>query len=330
MGIIPLWWSVISELYGRRPVYLVSFAIFLIWNTISAVSTSINMLIVMRALSGGASASVQAVGAGTVADLWEVERRGQAMAFFFLGPMVGPLVSPIIGGILTERLGWRSTQWATVVYGGIVWLLIVFCLPETSAKRPGAKGLDSNTRPENVNREPLLILHRISRIFLEPFKIMAYLRFPPVLITVYYASSTFACYYAISISLQTLFSEPPYSFSAIILGLTYIPCALGSIVASLLGGRWTDYIMRRQAKSAGRFDASGQIQFLPGDRMGENAWFASIIYPAASLWFGWTIDKHVFWFFPVRNLTVIVQATQTNYHRKYSALQPFSSVSGAA
>lgn len=43
------------------------------------------MLIVMRVLSGGAAASVQAVGAGTIADLWEPRERGRAMSTFYLG-----------------------------------------------------------------------------------------------------------------------------------------------------------------------------------------------------------------------------------------------------
>ncbi|KAL4864867.1 hypothetical protein BDV12DRAFT_211355 [Aspergillus spectabilis] len=303
MGIVPLWWSVISELYGRRPVYLISFAIFLVWNVDSAESTSISMLIVMRVLCGGASASVQAVGAGTVADLWEVERRGQAMGYFFLGPMVGPLVSPILGGILTERLGWRATQWATVVYSAIVWLPILFCLPETSlARKDGNR--NGNPAQGNQNNSSLhsreINLARITRrIFLEPFNILAYLRFPPFLLTVFYASSTFACYYAVSITLQTLFSEAPYSFSPIVVGLLYIPCALGSIVASLLAGRWADHIMRRRATSADRLDAeTGEIKYLPGSRMGENAWLASAMYPAAGLWLGWTIGKGYFWLCP--------------------------------
>ena len=63
----------------------------------------------MRMLSGGASASVQAVGAGTIADVWEVRERGRAMGFFYLGPLCGPL---------SQELGWRSTMWLLVIYGG--------------------------------------------------------------------------------------------------------------------------------------------------------------------------------------------------------------------
>lgn len=59
MSIFPLWWSAFSEILGRRSIYLVSFAVFLLFSALSAVSTSITMLIVLRIFVGGASASVQ-------------------------------------------------------------------------------------------------------------------------------------------------------------------------------------------------------------------------------------------------------------------------------
>jgi hypothetical protein len=90
MSIFPLWWSSFSETLGRRTIYIVSFILFVLWGILSAVSKNIAMLIVMRVLSGGAAASVQAVGAGTIADVWEPKERGKAMGIFYLGPLMGP------------------------------------------------------------------------------------------------------------------------------------------------------------------------------------------------------------------------------------------------
>lgn len=59
MSIFPLWWSSFSETLGRRTIYVTSFALFLVFNILSAVSTSIGMFVVMRILSGGAAASVR-------------------------------------------------------------------------------------------------------------------------------------------------------------------------------------------------------------------------------------------------------------------------------
>lgn len=84
MAIFPLWWSAFSETAGRRTIYLTSFALFILFSILSAVSQSIGMLIPFRMLAGGAAASVQAVGAGTIADIWESYERGRAMGWFYL------------------------------------------------------------------------------------------------------------------------------------------------------------------------------------------------------------------------------------------------------
>ena len=139
MAITPLWWSVYSEMLGRRSIYLVSFFWFVVFAAIGAVSKNIAMLLVFRTLMGGAAASVQAVGAGTIADIWEPKERGKAMGIFFLGPLCGPGIAPIIGGALTSGFGWRSTQWFLTIFGGVMLLMILFLLPETVPRKNVAK-----------------------------------------------------------------------------------------------------------------------------------------------------------------------------------------------
>lgn len=75
----PIARSSFSETLGRRTIYVISFGLFVVFGVLSAISTSISMLIVFRILGGGAAASVQSVGAGTVADVWEPFERGRAM-----------------------------------------------------------------------------------------------------------------------------------------------------------------------------------------------------------------------------------------------------------
>lgn len=118
MGIFPLWWSAFSEQFGRRTIYLISYTLFVLFSILCAVSSSIGMFVAMRMLHGGAAASVQAVGAGTIADVWEPRERGKAMSYFYIGPLCGPLLAPIIGGLLSEGLGWRSTMWFLTIFGG--------------------------------------------------------------------------------------------------------------------------------------------------------------------------------------------------------------------
>lgn len=311
MSIFPLWWSSFSERLGRRTIYLASFTLFVLFNCLCAVSDSIAMLVVMRLLSGGASASVQAVGAGTIADLWEPRERGRAMGIFYLGPLCGPLLAPIVGGLLTQRWGWRSTLWFLAAYGALTVIFIFFALPETLAvPKPVFTALDEDedapmSRPlsrvstQQMAQATTRWLKMLKVVLIDPLKIILYLQYIPVLLSVYYASIAFGSLYILSISVEDSFGQAPYSYPTIIIGLLYIPNSLGYFVASLFGGRWMDSIMQREARKANRYDEKGKLVYRPEDRMRENAWLGALLYPAALIWYGWTVEKGVFWLVPV-------------------------------
>ncbi|TDZ67217.1 MFS transporter OpS2 [Colletotrichum trifolii] len=315
MAIFPLWWSSFSETLGRRTIYLISFALFVVFSVLSALSVNIEMLIVMRLLGGGASASVQAVGAGTIADIWEPRERGRAMSIFYLGPLTGPLLAPIIGGALSQRFGWQSTMWALSIYGGLVLIMILFCLPETLSKpKPpipvrggGASEGEKVTLSRTKTTESVKIHTKkagalLKKSFVDPLSVLLYLRFPPVAITVYFAAITFGALFVVNISVQATFSAAPYGFNQLIIGLFYFPAGLGYFIASILGGRWLDIIMAREARKAGRYDADGKLVMLPEDRMRENAWIAATVYPASLIFYGWVAEKGLFWFVPCISL----------------------------
>lgn len=311
MSIFPLWWSSFSERLGRRTIYLASFVLFVVFNCLCAISHSIAMLIVMRMLSGGASASVQAVGAGTIADLWDVRERGRAMSIFYLGPLCGPLLAPIFGGLLAQRWGWRSTLWFLAAWGAVTVIFILFALPETLVQtKPVLPDVTDDeernmSRPlsrvssRQVVRSTTRWLKMLKIVFIDPLKIVLYLQYIPVLLSVYYASIAFGSLYVLNISVEGTFSKAPYEFSTIIVGLLYIPNSLGYFVASMFGGRWMDSIMQREAKKANRIDEKGRYIYRPEDRMRENAWLGAFLYPAGLIWYGWSAEKGVFWLVPV-------------------------------
>ncbi|KAJ6126772.1 hypothetical protein N7523_002384 [Penicillium sp. IBT 18751x] len=311
MAIFPLWWSSFSERLGRRTIYITSFALFVLFNCLCAISNSIAMLIVMRMLSGGASASVQAVGAGTIADLWEVRERGRAMGIFYLGPLCGPLLAPIVGGVLAQRWGWRSTMWFAAAYGAVTLIFVLVCLPETLVLQkpvvsplyedeevPGSRPL-SRVSTQQMARATARGLKKLKVIFIDPLRIILYLQYIPVLLSVYYASIAFGSLYVLNVSVQDTFGKAPYNFSTIIIGLLYIPNSLGYFASSLVGGRWMDSIMQREARKAKRYDERGRLVFRPEDRMRENAWLGAILYPVALIWYGWTAEKGVYWLVPM-------------------------------
>lgn len=279
-----------SELLGRRTIYLVSFAFFVIFAVISAVSVNIAMLIVFRLLAGGAAASVQAVGSGTVADIWESKERGRAMGIFFLGPLCGPGIAPIIGGALTQGLGWRSTQWFLCIFGGVQLMLILLCLPET-------------VKPKTANSEKKQMRTRMTAVeffkaCIKPLEVLLLLRHPPIVVAIWTGALNFGVTFLLYVSIQADFAEPPYNFTTIKLGLLYLAPTIGYGISSILGGRWVDRIMAREAKKAERYDENGKLKYLPEDRMKENMWLSAALYPAMFIWYGWSVQYGLQWAIP--------------------------------
>lgn len=135
LGVFPIWWSSFSELHGRRSVYVVSFVMLFGFCIGASLSPNIVSFIVLRVLCGAASASVQSVGAGTVADLFIPEERGRNLGIYYTGPLMAPLISPIIASGLLTRWSWRSTQWFMVILSGFNVILLVLFLPETLRKQ---------------------------------------------------------------------------------------------------------------------------------------------------------------------------------------------------
>jgi MFS family permease len=196
-------------------------------------------------------------------------------------------------------------------------ILIIFGLPETLLVKEEA-ALPTTTQPQtaseksasganlakvstrqSVQKKTKSFFQHLHRIFIDPLIVLTWMRFPPVALTVYYASITFGSLYFLNISLQATFSKPPYEFSTLLLGLLYIPGSLGYFLASLFGGRWIDKIMHREARKANRYDSHGKLIFLPEDRMRENAWLAAAMWPGALIWYGWTAENGVFWLAPM-------------------------------
>jgi hypothetical protein len=172
-------------------------------------------------------------------------------------------------------------------------------VPHTTTTGSASATLGRTSTRERVQKKTKKYTRMARMVFLDPLKIVLWLRFPAVVLTVYYAAVTFGSLYVLNISIQDTFAKAPYNFSTLILGLLYIPNSLGYVLASIFGGRWMDFIMKREAVKAKRIGQDGKLIYRPEDRMRENAWLGAMLYPAAMIWYGWTAEKGVYWIVPV-------------------------------
>lgn len=90
-------------------------------------------LVILRFLAGCFGSSPFGNGGGTIADMFPASQRGIAVSLFAAAPFLGPTLGPVIGGFLATAAGWRWVEGFLAAFSGLLWLCIIFLLPETYA-----------------------------------------------------------------------------------------------------------------------------------------------------------------------------------------------------
>lgn len=110
----PLLWSPLSEIFGRKPVYVIALAIYAIFNIPCAVAQNIETVLVCRFFSGFFASCSLTLAGGSISDLFPTETRGNAIAYFAAAPYAGPVLGPLVGGwISVGTQNWRWIYWVS-------------------------------------------------------------------------------------------------------------------------------------------------------------------------------------------------------------------------
>lgn len=130
---IPLTGFLVTRV-GRKRLMLVSVAGFVIASALCGQAGSLQEMIAFRLLQGLFGASVVPLSQSVMVDAFPKEERGQAMALWGIGIMLGPILGPTLGGYITEHLGWRWVFYINLPVG-ILNLLMVWTLLQAEAGR---------------------------------------------------------------------------------------------------------------------------------------------------------------------------------------------------
>lgn len=129
----PLIFAPLSEFYGRRPLFYITFTAYIAFNFLCAFAPNFGSLLVGRFLTGTFVAAPLSNAPGVLADLWQPLERGNAMAGFSLMVWAGPALGPIISGFLQLTKGsegWRWSFYVLLMLSGFT-AIFMFTLPET-------------------------------------------------------------------------------------------------------------------------------------------------------------------------------------------------------
>ncbi|KAI0852761.1 MFS general substrate transporter [Daldinia vernicosa] len=291
----PLVIAPLSEIFGRRPLYIYGNILFVVFSVGAALSTGTGMLMAFRLLMGLAGSVPITIGSGSIADVMPVEKRGRAMSAWALGPLLGPCVGPIAGGYLIEAAGWRWVYWLIVILGGIFIPLSFFFLRETfgpvliakKTRRLRKETGNQNLRSKFAGR--LSPKEQFKLAIVRPMKLL--LLTPIVTLMSLYVAITYGILYLLITTFSFVYTEK-YGFSEGDSGLTFLPAGIGMMIGVVGFGQLTDLMVQRNNKKG--LTHRPEVRIAPVLTIP-----CGIALPIGLFIYGWTANFGVHWIVPM-------------------------------
>lgn len=124
--------TAIGTKFGRRSMLLLTTAVFLFGNVVSALGPSYELIMAGRVTSATAHGAFLGIAAVFAAELVDATRKGRAVAIVFSGLTASTVLGAPLGAAVGQAFGWRFTFWTLVVFGGIALLGLLISLPRTA------------------------------------------------------------------------------------------------------------------------------------------------------------------------------------------------------
>ncbi|GAA5943153.1 MFS transporter [Sporobolomyces koalae] len=283
----PLLWGPLSERYGRRLIFLSAWIPYCAFVLGCALSPNIGSLLVFRFLSGCFASSPLTNSGGVISDIWDADRRGDALAIFSLMPFAGPAIAPIISGFMeVTHTNWRWIFWTLLAFAGACGIAIVFVLPETyvpyilhtEAKRLRKETGDDRWHSAMDKKQDSSFKAVIHRTVLKPF-IMLFQE-PMLLVVTLYMSFIYGIVYLLFEAIPIVFGQE-HGLNAGKTGLVFLALLMGGVFAVVL------YILYFNKKYMAKHHAMKPKNVPPEERL-IPLFYSAPLLAVAFFWFGFT------------------------------------------
>ena len=121
----------LSDRFGRRPVLLVSMALFTLASLGCALATNVWVFLAFRILQGAIIAGYT-LSLAMIRDVMSPQRAAGLIGYVSTVMAVAPMIGPMIGGVLDEFFGWRSSFVTLFALGTIALATCWYSLGETN------------------------------------------------------------------------------------------------------------------------------------------------------------------------------------------------------
>lgn len=267
-GLAPMLTGTFADQAGRRPAYIICFAIYILGNIALALQHSFPVLLALRSVQSCGSSGTVALASAVAADIITSAERGLYMGITSLGNILAPSIGPIIGGILSKCFGWQAIFWFLAIAAGSFFVALLCFFPETCRVIVG----NGSIHPVGWNRSILNYLQDHTTIapssssvprwrvqIPNPCSTLRLLSHRPVGLVLLANGVVFSSYYAVTAGIPALFKKI-YDLDDLGIGLCFIPAGLGSLSSATVNGVLVDWNYRRVQRDVGQTVHKNQKQ----------------------------------------------------------------------
>lgn len=120
----------ISDRFGRRPVMIAGFLLFLVASLLCAFAPSIEWLLAGRFLQAFGGAAGPVLGRAAVRDIYGPIEAGRVLSYMASTMAMAPALAPVVGAGLLLFFGWQSVFLMLSLYAVIMLLILALLMPE--------------------------------------------------------------------------------------------------------------------------------------------------------------------------------------------------------
>ncbi|KAI5267435.1 putative MFS multidrug transporter [Aureobasidium subglaciale] len=283
----------LSEIYGRRPVYIVSMGLFTLLVIPCGLAENMEAILISRFFGAFSGAAMMVNAAGTVSDIISSQYIALAYSFWGIGPINGPVIGPIIGGFVFQYLGWRWNNWIVMIMSFCAFVALVVAketygpriLRQRAAAKRKATGDDrwwsqhddsssfSQVLRTNITRPIVMLVTEPICMFWDIYVALVY-------------GVLYLCFVAYPLAFQE-----ERGWSSGMTGLAYCGIGVGAMIIIL-----AEPLLRRLINSHPKDLKTGQVS---PEAPVSIVCIGGVLLAIGQLWFAWTCTKDVHWIVPI-------------------------------
>jgi len=126
---VPLYGK-LSDIYGRRRIYAIAMALFLLGSVMSGLANNMTQLIFARALQGLGAGGVQPLAFILIGEMFNLKQRARMQGFFSGVWGFSSILGPLLGGFIVDQFTWRWVFYINIVPGLLAAALVAFAWQE--------------------------------------------------------------------------------------------------------------------------------------------------------------------------------------------------------